>query len=157
MVISVVTLSENLPEAMQLLQTALTHPRFDGEAVTRVRTQIIQGLQQGDSEPPTVARRAFRQGFLQRPSLWPCQPTATPPACPAITPEDLRGFAKSHWVGAAARSPWPATSPPPPPPKLIARHFQAGAGNHAAAAAADRQAGPSGHACHCRCRCRSPP
>src|SRR5579872_6135740 len=43
MVISVVTLTENAPLAMHLLQTALIHPRFDAEAVTRVRAQMIQG------------------------------------------------------------------------------------------------------------------
>src|ERR1700748_1594419 len=41
MTVSVVTLTENLPEAMRLLQLALTRPRFDAEAVARVRTQTI--------------------------------------------------------------------------------------------------------------------
>ena len=33
LVISIATLSENAPEAMHLLQLALTHPRFDADAV----------------------------------------------------------------------------------------------------------------------------
>ncbi len=97
MVISVVTLSENAPLAMHLLQLALTHPRFDAEAVTRVRAQMIQGVQEGLSRPPTVARRAFARFFFNghpygRPS------DGEVASLSAITVEDLRGFAKSHWV-----------------------------------------------------------
>jgi zinc protease len=97
MVISVVTLTENAPLAMHLLQTALTHPRFDAEAVARVRAQIIQGIQDGNSRPPTVARRAFAKAFFNghpysRPS------NGDVGTISAITVEDLRGFAKSHWV-----------------------------------------------------------
>lgn len=97
MVISVVTLSENAPLAMHLLQLALTHPRFDAEAVTRVRAQMIQGIQEGNTKPPTVARRAFAKLFFNghpygRPSDGDVANIS------AITVEDLRSFAKSHWV-----------------------------------------------------------
>jgi zinc protease len=97
MVISVVTLSENAPLAMRLLQTALTHPRFDAEAVTRVRAQIIQGIQEGRSRPPTVARRAFSKAFFNgHPYSRPSDGEIA--TISAITVEDLRNFAKSHWV-----------------------------------------------------------
>ena len=64
LVISVSTLKENAPEAMHLLQLALTHPRFDAEAVTRVRAQIIQSLQQDEAEPPAWRSRAFMRDFF---------------------------------------------------------------------------------------------
>ena len=64
LVISVVTLSENAPEAMRLLQMALTKPRFEAEAVARVRTQIIQSLQQSETQPPQVAAKAFMRAFF---------------------------------------------------------------------------------------------
>src|SRR5580704_6038335 len=64
LIISIVTLSENAPLAMHLLQTALTHPRFDAESVTRVRAQVIQGIQQGNTRPPTLARRVFSKDFF---------------------------------------------------------------------------------------------
>ncbi len=135
MVISVVSLSENLPTAMKLLQTALTHPRFDGEAVARVRTQIVQSLAQGESEPPTVARRAFSAAFFNgHPYGHASDGDAA--SIQAIGGEDLKGFAKSHWVrggikisisgditdAAAAKmiadtfKPVPDMTPPPPPP-----------------------------------------
>src|SRR6201994_4886751 len=49
--ISISTLKENAPEALRLLQLALTKPRFDNEPLTRVRTQVIQSLQQDQVEP----------------------------------------------------------------------------------------------------------
>ncbi len=97
MVISVVTLSENAPLAMHLLQVALTHPRFDAEAVTRVRAQMIQGIQEGNSKPPTVAQRAFAKAFFNgHPYGRPTDGDVA--SLSAITVEDLRGFVKSHWV-----------------------------------------------------------
>ncbi|MEO7054667.1 MAG: pitrilysin family protein [Rhizomicrobium sp.] len=97
MVISVVTLTENAPLAMRLLQTALTRPRFDAEAVTRVRAQIIQSIQEGKSQPPTVARRGFSKTFFNgHPYGLPSDGDVG--TVSAITTEDLRAFAKSHWV-----------------------------------------------------------
>ena len=135
LVISVVSLTENLPEAMKLLQTALTHPRFDAEAVSRVRTQMLQSLAQGESEPPNVAQRAFVTDFFNgHPYGHPTE--GNPASIQAITVDDLKGFAKSHWVrggvkisvagditAAAATKligdtfkPVPETRPAPPPP-----------------------------------------
>ncbi len=94
---SVVTLTENAPLAMRLLQTALTRPRFDAEAVARVRAQMIQSIQEGKSQPPTVARRAFAKTFFNgHPYGLPSDGDVGTIA--AITAEDLRAFAKSHWV-----------------------------------------------------------
>src|SRR6202012_1748808 len=64
LVITVTTLKENAPEAMHLLQLALTRPRFEAEALTRVRAQIIQSLEQEDVEPPRVAARTFMRDFF---------------------------------------------------------------------------------------------
>jgi zinc protease len=135
MTVSIVTLTENLPEAMHLMQLALTHPRFDADAVARVRTQTIQGLQQAESEPPTVARRAFATVFFNGHSYGHAS-DGDPTSVAAMTQEDLRSFVRSHWVrgglkisiagditGPAAVKliadtfkPLPATTPPPPPP-----------------------------------------
>jgi len=97
MVISVVTLSENAELAMRLLQTALIKPRFDAEAVARVRAQIIQSIQQGNTRPGTVARREFGKEFFNgHPYSHPS--TGDVASISAITADDLRAFAKSHWV-----------------------------------------------------------
>ena len=59
LVITISTLKENAPEAMHLLQLALTRPRFENDALTRVRAQIIQSLQEAQAEAPRVASRGF--------------------------------------------------------------------------------------------------
>ena len=71
LVISITTLKENAPEALHLLQLALTRPRFDNEPLTRVRTQIIQSLQQDQVEPQRVAARAFIARLFRRSCLCP--------------------------------------------------------------------------------------
>ena len=50
-------LSADRDEAFALLGQALTRPRFDSEPLTRVRTQVIQSLQQDQVEPQRVAQR----------------------------------------------------------------------------------------------------
>jgi len=97
LVIQVVSLKENMPEAMRLLQIALLHPRFEAEAVNRVRTQIIQSLQEGESQPPTVARRAFVKAFFNG-HAYGHDSDGDAASLSAITPDDLRAFARSHWV-----------------------------------------------------------
>jgi zinc protease len=97
LVISVVTLSENAPEAMHLLQLALTRPRFDAQAVARVRTQIIQSLQQSETQPPQVAAKAFMRAFFGGHAY--AHPVAGEiGSIGAITAGDLKAFARSHWV-----------------------------------------------------------
>jgi zinc protease len=97
LVISISTLKENAPEAMHLLQLALTRPRFEAEALTRVRAQIIQSLQQEDAEPPRVASRAFMRAFFGDHAY--AHPVAGEIASvSAISANDLRNFARGHWT-----------------------------------------------------------
>lgn len=48
-------LTENKEEALELLRSALTEPRFDQDAVDRVREQILSGLRSDRSDPGTIA------------------------------------------------------------------------------------------------------
>jgi zinc protease len=97
LVIGITTLSENAPEAMRLLQLALTHPRFDAEAVTRVRAQILQSIEQSQAEPPRVAAKAFMRAFFRgHPYNHPV--TGDAESIAHITAGDLRAFVRSHWV-----------------------------------------------------------
>jgi zinc protease len=97
LVISIESLSENAPLAMHLLQVALTHPRFDADAVSRVRAQMIQNVQEGNSRPPTVARRAFAKAFFNG-HAYGHATDGDVASLSAITAEDLRNFARTHWV-----------------------------------------------------------
>jgi len=97
LVISVSSLKEHVPEAMRLLQMALLHPRFDAEAMARVRTQMIQSLEQDQAEPPRVAARAFAGVFFgAHPYAHPTGGSIA--SLKTITAADLRGFARTYWV-----------------------------------------------------------
>ena len=158
MVVSVVTLTrESAPGDAVCCRLALTHPRFDAEAVTRVRAQMIQSIQEGESRAAHRGAARLFQGLLQRPSLWPSQRWRGRQHLSAITAEDLRGFAKKplgqgrsedrrgrrHHGAGGARNFWPTPSSPCPAPRRRRCPISGGWAIRACMC--------------CRCRCRSPP
>jgi len=52
-------LTENRAEAVELLRKALVEPRFDQDAVERVRAQVLSGLRSDATDPNTIASRTF--------------------------------------------------------------------------------------------------
>ncbi|MEP4196517.1 MAG: pitrilysin family protein [Aliishimia sp.] len=52
-------LTENSDDAVDLLRNSLVAPRFDEEAVERVRQQLLSNIRSDDKDPDTLARRAF--------------------------------------------------------------------------------------------------
>ena len=97
LVISISTLKENAPEALHLLQVALTHPRFENEALQRVRAQIIQSLEQDQAEPQRLAARGFAREFFGG-HAYAHPVTGEIGSISSVTAADLRNFARSHWV-----------------------------------------------------------
>ncbi|MCW3780484.1 M16 family metallopeptidase [Defluviimonas salinarum] len=59
--VSVRMLSENRDAAVALLKTALTAPRFDQDAIDRVRAQVVSIIQSDEKDPNTIAWREFDQ------------------------------------------------------------------------------------------------
>ena len=58
------TLSEHIDAAFDLLSLALNAPRFDLDAIERVKGQIVASLKQDESDPQSRARDAlYRIGF----------------------------------------------------------------------------------------------
>lgn len=53
-------LTENRDEAIELLKLALTQPRFDEDAIERVRQQVLSGLRSDAQDPNDIARATFR-------------------------------------------------------------------------------------------------
>ena len=54
-------LSENRDEAVDLLRAALTEPRFDEDAVARVRDQVLSILANDAKNPSDIARSTFNE------------------------------------------------------------------------------------------------
>ena len=52
-------LTENRDQALDLLRTALTEPRFDEDAIERVRAQVLSGIRSDLKDPRAIARRNF--------------------------------------------------------------------------------------------------
>lgn len=61
MAISAQFLSENRVEAMALLRAALLVPRFDQDAIDRVRAQVVSGIQGALKDPNKIAGRKFSE------------------------------------------------------------------------------------------------
>ena len=57
--VSVRFLSENREEAIALLREALVNPRFDQDAVDRVRGQVLLGIRSDETDPNSIAARTF--------------------------------------------------------------------------------------------------
>ncbi|SLN60887.1 Peptidase M16 inactive domain protein [Falsiruegeria litorea R37] len=57
--ISAKFLTENRDEVIDLLRTTLHQPRFDQDAIDRVRAQVISGLKSDAKDPNTIAGEAF--------------------------------------------------------------------------------------------------
>lgn len=52
-------LTENRDETVQLLKAALQEPRFDADAIERVRGQVLSNIQSNQKDPNDIAGRAF--------------------------------------------------------------------------------------------------
>lgn len=92
---SLTTLVETKGEAFDLLRLALTEPRFDKDAVERIRSQLIAGLKRATSSPNYVAGLAFSSTvFPDHPYGKPSRGTIE--TISNITTDDLKGFTKAR-------------------------------------------------------------
>jgi zinc protease len=96
-VVTLMTLSQDAKEAFRLLGLALNRPRFDGQAVARVREQMIQDIALGDEDPSVVAERGFYTLYFG-PYTYGRSVGGDKRGLEAITPQDLHDFALTHWV-----------------------------------------------------------
>jgi zinc protease len=88
---NVQTLTANKDEVFDLVRLAMTKPRFDEDAVDRVRAQIFAGLKFDENDPETVASLAWdRLAFQNHPYGRPIKGTMQSIA--GITREDLKTY-----------------------------------------------------------------
>lgn len=97
LVVSLVTLTDNAKDAFQLLGLALSRPRFDPDAITRVRAQILASLEQDAEDPPTVAAKAFYKAYFHD-HAYAHAVGGDAQSINAITQSDLKAFVADHWV-----------------------------------------------------------
>jgi zinc protease len=101
-VITLTTLKENADEAFRLAALALAHPRFDAEAVERIRASLLASLKQEDEDPARVAAKSWYANFFGSHPY--AHPTAgTPSGISAIKLPDIKAFAAEHLVRGAVK------------------------------------------------------
>ncbi len=139
LVVSFSALTAQTKDAFALVSLALAHPHFDADAADRVRAQMIQSLQQDQSDPAAVAANGFYKVYFgDHPYAHPIG--GDPVSLARIAPADLKAFAATHWVAGGARisisgdidaatatallkamfAPLPAQAPPAAPPVVRA-------------------------------------
>ena len=96
-VVTLTTLTENADEAFRLTALALAHPRFDPEAVERIRAALLASLKQEDEDPARAAVKAWYAAYFRAHPY--AHPTAgTPTGIAAIKADDIKAFAADHLV-----------------------------------------------------------
>jgi zinc protease len=87
------TLSERSDAAFDLLRLALTAPRFDDEAVGRMRNQTDSQLRRESTDPGSIAQKTWwGTAFPNHPYGWP--PKGTPESIAQITGADLKAYTR---------------------------------------------------------------
>jgi len=90
---SVRTLNEHRDEAFDLLRLALTKPRFDADALERVRGQELAGLRRETTNPNELASRAWwSAAFPGHP--YGRETKGSLETVPRITADDLRDYVR---------------------------------------------------------------
>ena len=86
--VSVRFLSENREEAIALLREALVNPRFDPDAVERVRGQVLLGIRSDETDPNMIASQVFNtQAYGDQP--YATFDSGTVASVEALTREDM--------------------------------------------------------------------
>ncbi|MCV3270261.1 M16 family metallopeptidase [Roseobacter sinensis] len=81
-------LTENKAESMALLRAALLEPRFDPDAIERVRGQVLTGIRADAKDPDSIAARTFdRIAFGDHP--YASSLNGTEESVAALTRDDL--------------------------------------------------------------------
>jgi zinc protease len=85
------TVKKNTDAAFELLRMAMAEPRFDAEAVARIRADLIASVQRREESPNAIVSRVWwRNAFPNHPYGRPTEGTEETLA--AITVDDLRRF-----------------------------------------------------------------
>lgn len=86
-------LKDRQDQAFDLLRLALTAPRFDADAIERVRAQILSALRRETTSPNDIANRLWwKTAFPDHPYGRPNNGTLE--SVPTLTADDLRGYVK---------------------------------------------------------------
>ena len=111
------TLNEHRDEAFDLLGLALTKPRFDADAIERVRGQVLASLRREQSNPNSLASKSWwKAAFPHHP--YGRESSGTLDTVPTITADDLRDYDAKKPGNAVAELTAPGVRTPAPMPPI---------------------------------------
>jgi zinc protease len=88
---SLTVLRDNLDQGLDMLRLSLTQPRFDNDALERVRAQAISALRRETTNPNSISNRVWwKTAFPSHPYGRPTNGTLE--SMPTITREDLKDY-----------------------------------------------------------------
>jgi zinc protease len=91
------TIKQNVDVTFDLFRMALTQPRFDDEAVARIRDDLVAAVARRNEQPRAIANRIWwKDAFGDHPYSRPTDGTAK--TLPAITVADLRQFVHDRFA-----------------------------------------------------------
>ena len=91
------TLSANRDASLDMLRLAITKPRFEADAVERIKQQLLAGLAFSAKSPDKVAGKAWNAtAFAGHPYGRPAE--GTPQSVAGITRDDLEVFRKKNFA-----------------------------------------------------------
>ena len=95
--VTVRMLNESRDEAIDLLRLALTAPRFDADAMERIRAQTLSSIAYNATDPHEIAARVFREtAFPDHP--YGRAPEGTAETVAIIGREDLQAYVASNFA-----------------------------------------------------------
>lgn len=94
---SLKTLNTTRDEAVDLLALALTKPRFDEDAVERIRQQILAGLARQSTDPRSIAGRVWWKAVFPDHS-YGLPSGGTTETIPAIAADDMRRLVSERFA-----------------------------------------------------------
>jgi zinc protease len=95
--VTVRMLNESRDEAIDLLQLALTSPRFDPDAMERIRGQILSSISYNATDPHEIAARVFGEAaFGDHP--YGRRPEGTAETVALIGRDDLQAYVDSNFA-----------------------------------------------------------
>ncbi|WP_417685528.1 M16 family metallopeptidase [Roseibium sp.] len=83
------TLTPTIDEAFELLRMAVKEPRFDPEAVERMKSQIAVGIRRDERDPDSIASRNLMKTMLGD-HPYALRTTGSEESLMSLAPEDLR-------------------------------------------------------------------
>ena len=103
MIISVSSLTKNLPKTMTLLQERLLNPKFTQDALDRIKKQTIEGLKQAKTQPAGVASTVYSKILYGTDNVRTYATVGNEETVASITLQDVQDFYDNYFSPSETR------------------------------------------------------